>query len=313
MIYTVTFNPSIDYIVSVPDFRLGATNRTSSEIINPGGKGINVSLVLRNFGIESIALGFSAGFTGDEIIRLLSEKGIRTDFIKAESGASRINVKLRGIEETEINGAGPEYSDNDISKLYEKLDCLGSGDHLILAGSIPPSMPSGIYMDILSRLSGRDIRFVVDATGELLFRVLEYRPFLIKPNRQELEDLFNVEIRNNKEVAEYARRLQKMGAGNILVSLAGEGAVLLTEDGKIYESLPPEGKVINSVGAGDSMVAGFLAGYLKSGRYEDAFYTGLCAGSASAYSESFATPDEVRTLMKSIGREFLTSPLFELY
>ncbi len=303
MIYTVTFNPSIDYIVSVPDFRLGATNRTSSEIINPGGKGINVSLVLKNFGIDSIALGFTAGFTGKEIIRLLSEKGIRTEFIETEGGASRINVKLRGTEETEINGAGPRYSDNDISKLYEKLEHLESGDYLILAGSIPSSMPSGIYMDILSRLRGRGIRFVVDATGELLMKVLKYRPFLIKPNKQELEELFDVDIRNNMEVAEYAKRLQKMGAGNILVSLAGDGAVLLTEDGKIYESLPPNGKVVNSVGAGDSMVAGFIAGLLKSGSYEDAFYTGLCTGSASAYSESFATPDEVMTLMKLIGRE----------
>ena len=303
MIYTVTLNPSIDYIVSVPDFRLGATNRTSSEIIYPGGKGINVSLVLKNFGIDSIALGFTAGFTGDEIIRLLSEKGIRTDFIKVENGASRINVKLRGTEETEINGAGPGYSDNDITKLYEKLDHLGSGDYLILAGSIPPTMPSAIYMDILSKLSGRDIRFVVDATGELLLRVLKYRPFLIKPNRKELEELFDVEIRNNEEVVEYAKRLQDMGAGNVLVSLAGDGAMLLTEGGKIYEGLPPEGKVVNSVGAGDSMVAGFLAGYLKSGRYEDAFYTGLCAGSASAYSESFATYDEVKTLMGTLGRK----------
>ena len=303
MIYTVTFNPSIDYIVSVPDFKLGATNRTSSEIIYPGGKGVNVSLVLKNFGIDSIALGFTAGFTGKEIIRLLSEKGIRTDFIEVENGASRINVKLRSMEETEINGAGPVYSDNDISKLYEKFDRMESGDYLILAGSIPPTMPSGIYMDILSELSGRDIRFVVDATGELLLRVLKYRPFLIKPNRQELEDLFNVEIRNNKEVAEYAKRLQDMGAGNVLVSLAGDGAMLLTEDGKIFESLPPEGKVVNSVGAGDSMVAGFLAGYLETGRYEDAFYTGLCAGSASAYSESFATYDEVKTLMETLGRK----------
>ena len=303
MIYTVTFNPSIDYIVSVPDFRLGATNRTSAEIINPGGKGINVSLVLKNFGIESIALGFTAGFTGGEIIRLLSERGIRTDFIEAEDGASRINVKLRGAEETEINGAGPGYSDKDISKLYEKLNRLRAGDYLILAGSIPSSMPSGIYKDILSKLSGRDIHFVVDATGELLMSVLKYRPFLIKPNRQELEELFNAEIRNNKEATEYAKRLQDMGAGNVLVSLAGDGAALLAEDGKIYESLPPEGKVVNSVGAGDSMVAGFLAGYLKSGRYEDAFYTGLCAGSASAYSESFATYDELKSLMKSIGRE----------
>ena len=303
MIYTVTFNPSIDYIVSVPDFRLGATNRTSSETIYPGGKGVNVSLVLKNFGIDSIALGFTAGFTGKEIIRLLSEKGIRTDFIEVENGASRINVKLRSMEETEINGAGPGYSDNDISKLYEKLDRLEPGDYLILAGSTPPTLPSGIYMDILSILSGRNIRFVVDATGELLLRVLKYRPFLIKPNRQELEELFNVEIRNNKEVAEYAKRLQDMGAGNVLVSLAGDGAMLLTEDGKIFESLPPEGKVVNSVGAGDSMVAGFLAGYLETGRYEDAFYTGLCAGSASAYPESFATHDEVRTLMESLERK----------
>ncbi len=303
MIYTLTFNPSLDYIVSVPDFKLGATNRTSSELIYPGGKGINVSIVLKNFGIDSVALMFTAGFTGDEIKRMLSIKGIKTDIIDVPSGSSRINVKLRGTLETEINGAGPEYSDEDINKLYEKLDRLGSGDYLILAGSIPPSLPSGIYGDILSRTEGKGIRFVADAGGELLTKVLKYRPFLIKPNKDELEGIFGCSINNNEEAAVYAGKLQEMGALNVLVSLAGDGALLLSEEGELFESLPPEGQVINSVGAGDSMVAGFLAGYLKTGKYEDAFYQGLCTGSASAFSESFATPEEVKALLRSIGRD----------
>lgn len=302
MIYTITFNPSLDYIVSVPDFKLGATNRTSSELIYPGGKGINVSIVLKNFGIDSVALMFAAGFTGEEIKRLLSIKGIKTDIIDVASGSSRINVKLRGVKETEINGAGPEYSKPDIDKLYEKLDSLVSGDYLILAGSIPPSLPSGIYEDILSRLDGKGIRFIVDASGELLTKVLKYRPFLIKPNRDELEGIFDCSIKDNEEVAHYAKKLQEMGAENVLVSLAGDGALLISSEGDVFESLPPEGKVVNSVGAGDSMVAGFLAGYQDSGRYEDAFYLGLCTGSASAYSEDFATPNEVKALLRSLGR-----------
>ncbi len=302
MIYTVTFNPSLDYIVSVPDFKIGVTNRTASELIYPGGKGINVSLVLKNFGIDSVALGFTAGFTGDEIKRLIDQSGIRADFIPVSSGMSRINVKLRGIEETEINGAGPVYSDLDIEKLYEKLDLLKSGDFLILAGSIPPSLPSGIYMDILSMLDGRGIRFVVDAAGELLTKVLEFKPFLIKPNKQELEEIFSCRVEKPGDCLVCAKRLQAMGASNVLVSLGGDGALLLSENGDVTESLPPKGKLVNSVGAGDSMIAGFIIGYLKTGNYEDAFYTGLCSGSASAFSETFATPEEVILLMKSLGR-----------
>nr|MCR4907446.1 1-phosphofructokinase [Lachnospiraceae bacterium] len=262
MIYTVTFNPSLDYIVSVPDFKIGVTNRTASELIYPGGKGINVSLVLKNFGIDSVALGFTAGFTGDEIKRLIDLSGIKADFIPVSSGISRINVKLRGIEETEINGIGPAYSDADIDKLYEKLDRLKSGDFLILSGSIPPSLPSGIYMDILSKLNGRGIRYVVDASGELLTKVLDFKPFLIKPNKQELEGIFGCHIENNSDSLACARKLQAMGASNVLVSLAGDGALLLSENGDVYESLPPQGTLVNSVGAGDSMIAGFIIGYL---------------------------------------------------
>ncbi len=297
MIYTVTINPSLDYIISVENFKIGATNRTSTEHMYPGGKGINVSLMLKNLGINSVALGFTAGFTGNEIKRLLVESGIKTDFIDVSSGTSRINVKLRSGEETEINGSGPRYTDADIKMLYEKLNHAETGDYVVLAGSIPPSLPVDFYKDILSGFENRGIHFIVDATGSLLTKVLEYRPFLIKPNRQELEEIFNVSIRDNGDVTEYAKRLRDMGAVNVLVSLAGDGAVLMSEDGKVYTSAAPEGKVINSVGAGDSMVAGFLAGYLRSGDYEEAFYTGLCAGSASAFSETFATYDEVRDLM----------------
>ena len=301
MIYTVTFNPSLDYIVSVNDFRIGATNRTSSEHMYPGGKGINVSLMLKNLGIESVALGFISGFTGDEIERLLDISGIRTDFINVSEGISRINVKLRSGDETEINGSGPKYSNRDIDKLYEKLDRVGNGDYVILAGSIPPSIPDDIYRDILERFSGKGIHFVVDATGSLLTKVLEYRPFLIKPNRHELEEIFDVTISDNEGIIEYAKRLRDMGAVNVLVSLGGEGAVLVSGNGDIYECIAPKGQVINSVGAGDSMVAGFLSGIIRNGNYEDAFYTGICAGSASAFSETFATIDKVRKLMTQMG------------
>lgn len=297
MIYTVTINPSLDYIISVENFRIGVTNRTSSEHVYPGGKGINVSLMLKNLGIDSVVLGFTAGFTGNEIKRLLAGRNIKTDFIDVTSGTSRINVKLRSGEETEINGAGPKYTDADIKMLYEKLNHAEPGDYVVLAGSIPPSLPVDFYKNILAGFENRGIHFIVDATGSLLTKVLEYRPFFIKPNRHELEEIFNISIRDNTDVAEYAKRLRDMGAVNVLVSLAGDGAVLVSEEGKVYENTAPEGKVINSVGAGDSMVAGFLAGYLGSGNYEEAFYTGICAGSASAFSETFATYDEVRDLL----------------
>lgn len=299
MIYTVTFNPSLDYIVNVPGFTCGRVNRTREEKIFPGGKGINVSMVLKNLGYENTALGFYAGFTGNELKRLVEEKGICADFIPVAEGMSRINVKIRGDEESEINGQGPAILDDDIEKLYEKLERLRDGDILVMAGSIPDVMSQTIYMDIMKYLADRNLKIVVDATKDLLVNVLQYHPFLIKPNNHELGEIFGVTFKERSEVIPYAKKLQKMGAKNVLISMAGDGAVLVAEDGNVYESEAPKGKVVNSVGAGDSMVAGFLAGYLQSGSYQDAFHMGVCTGSASAFSEELATKAEVEQLLKS--------------
>ncbi len=289
MIYTVTFNPSLDYIVEVEEFRLGLTNRTSSELMLPGGKGVNVSIVLKNLGMDSTAFGFSAGFVGEEIVRRLQEMGIHTDFIPVEKGNSRINIKLKSIDGTEINGAGPKIGADKVALLMEKLDALTDGDVLFLAGSIPASMPEGIYRDIMKRLEGRQVSVVVDATRDLLMNVLPYRPFLIKPNNHELGELFGVTLTDRESVVFYAEKLQKMGARNVLVSMAGEGAVLVAEDKSIWKKPAPEGKLVNAVGAGDSMVAGFMAGWLERRDYEHAFYMGIAAGSASAFSEYLCT------------------------
>ena len=283
MIYTVTFNPSLDYIVSVDNFTCGIVNRTTDEIIFPGGKGINVSMVLKNLGFENTALGFLAGFTGNRIQDLLEEKGVRADFISVEKGISRINVKLRSNEETEINGQGPAIGEADIKKLYEKLDTLSDGDILVLAGSIPDVMPGSMYMDIMKHLQNKDLKIVVDATKDLLVNVIE----------------------NKADVITYAKKMQEKGARNVLVSMAGDGAVLVAEDGSIFQSEAPKGKVVNSVGAGDSMVAGFIAGYLEDGSYGKAFQMGVCTGSASAFSEELATKAEVIALLDSNKKLFI--------
>lgn len=308
MIYTVTFNPSLDYIVSVNHFKCGIVNRTTDEIIFPGGKGINVSMVLKNLGYENTALGFLAGFTGDKLQSLMEEKGINTDFIRVEKGMSRINVKLRSDEETEINGQGPEIAAEDIQKLYEKLDGMQDGDVLVLAGSIPDVMPGSMYMDIMKHLQGKALKIVVDATKDLLVNVLQYHPFLIKPNNHELGEIFGVKIESKADVIIYAKKLQEMGARNVLVSMAGDGAVLTAEDGSVFCSEAPKGKVINSVGAGDSMVAGFLAGFLENGNYEKAFRMGVCTGSASAFSEELATEAEVLALLDANKNLFIGEP-----
>ena len=299
MIYTVTFNPSLDYIVSVNDFRPGLTNRTSSELILPGGKGINVSTVLGNLGIENTALGFIAGFTGNEIVRRLGLMGVTTDFIRIDSGDSRINLKLRSIEGTEINGRGPDISADAVRQLMEKLDATGSGD-LVLAGSIPSSIPDDIYKKILDRLSGRDIHTVVDATGDLLVNVLFHHPFLVKPNNHELGEIFGVKLRTRDGIVPYAEKLRKMGARNVLVSMAGEGAVLAAENGNVYTAPAPEGTLVNGVGAGDSMVAGFLAGWMEKQDYLHAFRMGLSAGSASAFSEYLASRPEIEAVYRQL-------------
>lgn len=293
MIYTVTFNPSLDYIVSVDDFKLGLTNRTSSELILPGGKGTNVSTVLKNLGFESTALGFVAGFTGNEIVKRLNDMGIKSDFIFIENGISRINLKLKSIDGTEINGAGPDISEEKVNELMDKLNQLKEGDVLVLAGSIPSSMSDNIYRDIMADLKDRGVMIVVDATKDLLLNVLEYHPFLIKPNNHELGEIFDVKLTTREEVIPYGRKLQEKGARNVLVSMAGEGAVLIAEDGQVFDAPAPKGKLINGVGAGDSMVAGFVAGWIEKQDYEYAFHMGVASGSASAFSENLATKEEI--------------------
>ena len=293
MIYTVTFNPSLDYIVSVDDFKLGLTNRTSSELILPGGKGTNVSTVLKNLGLESTALGFVAGFTGNEIVKRLNDMGIKSDFISIENGISRINLKLKSIDGTEINGAGPDISEEKVNELMDKLNQLKEGDVLVLAGSIPSSMSDNIYRDIMADLKDRGVMIVVDATKDLLLNVLEYHPFLIKPNNHELGEIFDVKLTTREEVIPYGRKLQEKGARNVLVSMAGEGAVLIAEDGQVFDAPAPKGKLINGVGAGDSIVAGFVAGWIEKQDYEYAFHMGVASGSASAFSENLATKEEI--------------------
>ena len=300
MVYTVTFNPSLDYIVDVEDFRLGMTNRTCSEQMMAGGKGINVSIVLQNLGIENTALGFIAGFTGEEIRRQVAEMGIRAQFISIPEGISRINLKLRSIDGTEINGMGPSIGRAQLDSLYEKLDTLTDKDTLVLAGSIPASMPSSIYCDIMERLYAKGVTFVVDATKQLLLNVLRYRPFLIKPNNHELGELFGVTLSTREAVIPYARKLQEQGARNVLISMAGQGAVLVAEDGSVHLTPAPKGTLVNAVGAGDSMVAGFLAGWQERHDYGHAFRMGVAAGSASAFSRYLATQEEVERVFAQL-------------
>ena len=300
VIYTVTFNPSLDYIVSVKDFRSGMTNRTSSELMLAGGKGINVSIVLGNLGIKSTALGFIAGFTGDEIVRRLHNGGINSEFIKINDGISRINIKLKSIDGTEINGQGPHIDSSHIEQLMNRLRRLESGDVLVLAGSIPAGISDNIYKDIMDMLKDKGVQIVVDATSRLLTNVLEYNPFFIKPNQHELGDIFNVTLNTQEEVIPYALELKKMGAVNVCVSMGGKGAILVADDGNVYKAKAPDGILKNSVGAGDSLVAGFLSGWIEKKDYEYAFRKGVATGSASAFSENFATKEEVEAIYKTL-------------
>lgn len=300
VIYTVTFNPSLDYIVSVKDFRPGMTNRTSSELMLAGGKGINVSIVLGNLGIKSTALGFIAGFTGDEIVRRLHNGGINSEFIKINDGISRINIKLKSIDGTEINGQGPHIDSSHIEQLMNRLRRLESGDVLVLAGSIPAGISDNIYKDIMDMLKDKGVQIVVDATSRLLTNVLEYKPFFIKPNQHELGDIFNVTLNTQEEVIPYALELKKMGAVNVCVSMGGKGAILVADDGNVYKAKAPDGILKNSVGAGDSLVAGFLSGWIEKKDYEYAFRKGVATGSASAFSERLATVREVNMLIDRI-------------
>lgn len=300
MIYTVTFNPSLDYIVSVKDFRPGMTNRTSSELMLAGGKGINVSIVLGNLGIKSTALGFIAGFTGDEIVRRLHNGGINSEFIKINDGISRINIKLKSIDGTEINGQGPHIDSSHIEQLMNRLRRLESGDVLVLAGSIPAGISDNIYKDIMDMLKDKGVQIVVDATSRLLTNVLEYNPFFIKPNQHELGDIFNVTLNTQEEVIPYALELKKMGAVNVCVSMGGKGAILVADDGNVYKAKAPDGILKNSVGAGDSLVAGFLSGWIEKKDYEYAFRKGVATGSASAFSENLATKREILEVLKRV-------------
>ena len=304
MIYTVTFNPSLDYIVSVENFKLGLTNRTSSELLLPGGKGINVSTVLMNLGIESTALGFIAGFTGDEVVRRLEQMGVKNGFIRIPDGFTRINLKLKSIDGTEVNGQGPKIGKEKVEQLMEQLDELKEGDVLFLSGSIPSSMLSDAYQKIMERLKDKGIHIVVDATEDLLMNVLPYHPFLIKPNNHELGDIFGVQLKTREEVIPYGKKLQIMGAQNVLISMAGEGAVLIAADGRIFSTPAPKGILINGVGAGDSMVAGFMAGWMAKKDYEYAFHMGVSAGSASAFSENLATKEEIEAVYQQILKTF---------
>ena len=286
MIYTVTFNPAIDYVIKVDNLTLGQVNRTTREYIFCGGKGINVSHLLANLGVDSVGLGFIAGFTGDVIESGAKELGFKPDFIRVREGMTRINVKVKSNEESEINGLGPVIHDDELEQMFKKLDELEDGDILVLAGSIPATLPSDVYERIMGRLQGKDIRIVVDATKDLLLNVLKYHPFLIK---------------TNDEIVEYAKKLQEKGARNVLVSMAGDGAILITEEGEVHVTPCPKGEVKNSVGAGDSMVAGFITGYLRSnGDYNEALKMGTAAGSATAFSEDVATGEKIMKLYKTL-------------
>jgi len=317
MIYTVTLNPSLDYIVSVKDFSAGSLNRSDSEKITAGGKGINVSIVLHNLGIESTALGFTAGFTGRQIESILRDEGIKTQFINVKQGLSRINVKLLhnspDLGETEINGTGPEINKDDIALLFKKLDLIDSGSTVVLAGSVPPSLPKNFYVEVMDCLKTRNVKFIVDASGELLKTALPYHPFLVKPNLSELEEIFGIRISSLEQAFLYSKKLLGLGAENALLSLGKYGAVLACHDGSVYYSNAPVGKPVNTVGSGDSMVAGFMAGYESSRSYKTALETGVCAGSAAAFSASLATRQSVEYLLKKIPgtKEYREGDLYD--
>ena len=301
MIYTVTFNPAIDYIVRMNDKLLpGMTNRSDSEDCYFGGKGINVSTILKDLGLESTALGFTAGFTGKAIEESVIGKGIIADFIHLDEGISRINVKIKGEAETEINAQGPKIPEDARNKLFDKVAALKDGDMIILAGSIPNSLPNDVYEKLIALVADKKVDVVVDATKDLLKNVLKYHPFLIKPNNHELGEMFGTVLKTDDEIEFYAKKLQELGARNVLISMAGDGAMLIAETGEKFRIGVPKGKVKNSVGAGDSMVAGFIAGYFKNKSYEEALKMGTAAGSATAFSDDLATGEAILELYKNL-------------
>lgn len=305
MIYTITFNPSLDYIMHVENFEYGETNRSNNEEIFPGGKGFNVSTILQRLGYDNTAIGFKAGFSGDEIVRMLEKRGFILDLISLDEGFSRINVKMKGSKETEVNGNGPNIPADKLVLLLNKIDQINNGDTLIMAGSIPSTLPNNIYEQIMIRLQGKDVRIIVDATNELLLKVLPYHPFLIKPNHRELEEIFDVSISNQKDLIHYASKLQDKGAINVLVSLGGDGAMLIDENKHVYHCEAAKGKLINSVGSGDSMVAGFLAGYLRNNDYKEAIRLGSACGGATAFSFDLAEKSLIDKVYESISVDIL--------
>lgn len=303
MIYTITFNPSLDYIMHVDCFEEGETNRSRQEEMYPGGKGFNVSTILSRLDLKTTALGFIAGFTGDEIEKCLIDRGFTCDLCKLDTGISRINVKMKGVKETEINGSGPDISKDKLIELFNKLEMINDGDVLVLAGSIPNSLPSDIYEQIMKLLANKDIKIIVDATNDLLRKVLAYKPFLIKPNHRELEELFDTRINSEEELIYYARKLQDEGAVNVLVSLGKDGALLVSDDNQVYYCKGAKGKLLNSVGSGDSMVAGFIAGYMKSNSYSEALKLGSACGGATAFSEDLANADLIKEVYQQLNVE----------
>lgn len=300
MIYTVTFNPALDYVMRMDDLKLGSTNRSKEEAIFYGGKGINVSCVLKNLGIDSIALGFVAGFTGREIADGVKAQGVMTDFITLKEGMSRINVKIKAGEETEINAQGPAIDAEELDHMFQKISHIQDGDILVLAGAIPATLPSDIYESIMEKLQDKKVDIVVDATKDLLKNVLKYHPFLIKPNNHELGELFGVTLQTDEEIEIHAKKLQELGARNVLVSMAGDGSLLVTETGEVHRMGVAKGKVVNSVGAGDSMVAGFVASYITNHNYLEALKFGTATGGATAFSEGLATKEQVEELYKKL-------------
>ena len=303
MIYTVTFNPALDYIMRVPSLETDAVNRTDSESVFYGGKGINVSIILSRLEVPNVALGFIAGFTGREIQDGVKAQGVETKFIPLEQGLSRINVKIKNAEkkeETEINAQGPKIPEDKLQELYEQLEQLTADDMLVLAGSIPNTLPSDAYEQIMKRLQSKQVPIVVDATKDLLKNVLKYHPFLIKPNNFELGEMFGVTLHSKEEIVHYAKELQKLGARNVVVSMAGDGSILVTEDGEVHQMGVAKGTVKNSVGAGDSMVAGFVAGYIQKGDYAYALKLGTAAGGATAFSDDLATREKIQETLKSL-------------
>ncbi len=306
MIYTVTLNPSIDYIVRMKNFTKGITNRTRSEEFYVGGKGINVSFVLSELGVESTAFGFVAGFTGDAIVSGLERMGVNADFIRLREGYSRINVKIKALEESEINCQGPDISEEEFGMLLDKLDCVQDGDTIVIAGAIPKTLDSDTYVRILDRLKERKIRIVVDARKKLLTDCLKYKPFLIKPNKQELSEIFVKEMRDENDIIECAFELKKLGAMNVLISLGADGVILIDSDGKVHRMANVKHRIINTVGSGNSLVAGFIAGYDNTGSYDEALLLGTACANATAFCSGLATRDKIDEVVREM-RELLDS------